>query len=110
MSAGSAATLGVSHDRWSALDLERAYVLAEAHEAGVLADIVDHPGVEPRYGAPAQTGAFAGIGRREVVAFAKTEAGALGLAAPAKYDDVLGDVVLFAATWAAVERAARSEP
>ena len=26
--------------------------------------VVDHPGVEPRYGVPTQTGAFAGIGRR----------------------------------------------
>ena len=100
-----AATLGVSFEQWTALDLDRAYALAEAHEAGVLADIVDMPGVEPRWGVPANTAAFDGIGRREVVALAKAEAAELGLDLPKSYADVVADVVLFAATWAAVKRA-----
>lgn len=99
-----AATLGKDFEQWTALDLDRAYALAEAAEAGQLSDIVDHPNVEPRYGVPTHTLAFDERPKREVVALAKTEAAALGLPAPKSYADVVGDVVLFAATWAAVRR------
>ena len=98
-----AATLGKDHPRWTALDLDHAYALAEAHAGGVLRDIVDDPGVEPRW-AVGDTSTLDALPKREVVAHAKTEAAALGLAAPKSYADVTSDVVLFAATWAAVKR------
>ena len=97
-----AATLGVPSDKWTALDMDKAYALHEAHEGGVLRDVVDHPGVEPRWAV--NTSFVFSIGKREVVALAKKEAAALGLRAPKSYADVVGDVVLFAATWAAVKR------
>ena len=100
-----AATLGVPSDKWTALDLDKAYALHEAHEGGVLRDVVDHPGVEPRW-AVGDTSSLESCGKREVVALAKKEAAALGLRAPKSYADVVGDVVLFAATWAAVRREA----
>ena len=92
---GLPVTLGRAYEQWTELDLERAYVLAEAVEAGVLE--VDGDG----YRAPAAPH----LGpKREVLAAAKVEAAPLGLPTPKKYDDVLADVVLFAATWAAIER------
>lgn len=99
-----AATLGVSFEQWTTLDLDRAYALQEAHDGGVLGESRPMPNVEPSW--------YVGKhdldthGKREVVAIAKTEAAALGLAAPKSYADVVGDVVLFAATWAAVRRGA----
>ena len=102
-----AATLGKDFTAWTGLDLDCAYALHEAHQGGVLRDVVDHPGVEPRWGV-GDTTALDALPKRDVVALAKTEAAALGRTVPRSFAHVIGDVVLFAATWAAVERGAGS--
>src|SRR5690606_25705294 len=99
-----AATLGKDFTAWTALDLDHAYALHEAHEGGVLRDVVDNPNVEPRW-AVGDIAPLEVLPKRDVVALAKREAGALGLTAPRSFAHVVGDVVLFAATWAAVNRA-----
>lgn len=90
---GLPVTLGKPYEAWTELDLEHAYVLAEAVEAGVL-------DWDERWTAkPAE---LDGHARRDVVAAGKDQAGRYGLSRPTKFDDVCADVVLFAATWAAL--------